>query len=129
MIKTFKRQLGDKGEEIARSYLEKNNYKIIETNFWKPWGELDIIAQLGQDIVFVEVKTKSLGISDKYGLPEEEVNFFKQQKLIRTANLYLIENNYPEDLNWQIDVISVFLNWKTRQAKLQHLKNAVYDGF
>jgi len=126
MSKTLKRQFGDIGETIARKYLEKNKYQIIETNFQKPWGEIDIIASRKKDIIFIEVKTKSSGIGDKYGLPEEEVSWWKQQKIIRTANMYLTEKDYPEDINWQIDVISIFLDWKTRKARIKHFKNAVY---
>ena len=124
-MKTFKQQFGDLGEQIAEKYLEKNHYKILQRNFQKPWGEIDIIAKKGNDIIFIEVKTKSAG-KDNYGLPEEEVNYWKQKKLIRTAETYLIENGLIDDLNYQIDVIAVVLDWKTRKANLRHFKNAVY---
>lgn len=124
-MKTLKRQFGDLGEQIAKKYLEKNKYQILEQNFQKPWGEIDIIAKRGNNIVFIEVKAKSAGIGNEHGLPEEEVNFWKQKKLIRTAQTYLIEHGFEENVNWQIDVISVVLDWQTRKAKLQHLKNAV----
>ncbi|MAG44927.1 YraN family protein [bacterium] len=125
-MKTIKKQFGDLGEQIAQKYLKKNKYQILEQNFQKPWGEIDIIAKLGNDIIFIEVKTKSAGISDEYGLPEEEVNYWKQKKLIRTAETYLMEKDFSENVNWQIDVIAILLYWQTRKAKLRHLKNAVY---
>jgi len=125
-MKTIKKQFGDLGEQIAQKYLKKNKYQILEQNFQKPWGEIDIIAKLGNDIIFIEVKTKSAGISDEYGLPEEEVNYWKQKKLIRTAETYLMEKDFSENVNWKIDVIAILLYWQTRKAKLRHLKNAVY---
>jgi len=116
---TPKRQLGDLGEKIALEYLQKQGYKIIEKNYLRKWGEIDIIAkdQKGQ-IIFIEVKT---------GLQaEENITKQKRERILRTAEIYLLEKKYSSQANWQIDVILVELNYITRKANLRHLKNAVY---
>lgn len=127
---TLKRQLGDLGEKIACDYLKKQGYLILEQNYQKPWGEIDIISQKDKKtIVFIEVKTieKSRGSEmSKKITPETNVHFSKQQKLIRTCQTYLLEKNYPPETAWQIDVIAIELDKQTRLADLRHFKNAVY---
>ena len=124
-----KRKLGDIGEKIAGDYLEKQGYQILERNYRKPWGEIDLIAQKKKEVIFIEVKTRTVqsGQSLKYAYPEENVDFFKKRKLIRTAQTYLNEKNYPPETPWQIDVIALELNLQTRKANLKHFKNAVWQ--
>lgn len=113
--------LGQIGEDIAAQYLQKKGYKILERNYKKPWGEIDIIVKKGKDIVFVEVKT----LSPTTGfLPEEQVTFKKKKILIRTAKLYLAEKRYPANQNWQIDVIGIEMK-DTNKCLLRHTKNAI----
>lgn len=118
---TPKRKIGDLGEKIARKYLGKNGYKIVERNYTKRWGEIDIVASKDKAIIFIEVKTLEKG--SRYGLPEEKVNYFKQQKLLRTAQTYLMEKKYPEDISWQIDLISVELDYRRKKANLRHFRD------
>jgi putative endonuclease len=122
---TIKRKLGDLGEKIAEKYLQENNYQIIKKNYQKRWGEIDIIAKENQEIVFIEVKTRSKGKSDFYGQPQESVNFFKQQKLIKTAKTYIYEKDYPSQTDWRIDVIAIKLDEQNEKTSLNHIKNAV----
>ena len=136
MAKTEKRKKGDVGEGVAFSYLKKNGYKILDRNYSNRFGEIDIIAlrkaQGKQTIVFVEVKTRRVegdkieGDDELY--PERNVDWKKQGKLIRAAEYYLIENKYPDDTSWQIDVIGVELDEEIRKANLRHIKNAVGGG-
>ena len=65
-----KKFLGKKGEKLVVEYLKKHGYKILKTNYRTPFGEADIIAEDGDEIVFVEVKTRT---SDRYGTPAESV--------------------------------------------------------
>ncbi len=122
---TLRRKLGDLGERIAEKYLREKNYQILKKNYQKRWGEIDIIAKENQEIVFVEVKTRTKNKSDFYGQPQDSVNFFKQQKLIKTAKTYLFENDYSSQTNWRIDVIAIKLNEQNKKADLEHIKNAV----
>jgi len=127
---TPKRKLGDIGEKIARGYLKKQGYHILEQNYQKPWGEIDIIAQKNKELIFIEVKTRTVskGQSLRYSpYPEENVGFNKKHKVIRTAQTYLLEKKYPLETPWQIDVIAVELNIQTRKANLKHIKNAIWQ--
>jgi len=123
---TIKRKLGDLGEKIAVDYLKSRGYKILERNFKKPWGEIDIIAQKNKDLIFIEVKTRAFPQGDS-PYPEASVYSLKQQKLIRAAQSYLLEKKYPPEISWQIDVIAIELNQQTRKADLKHIKNAVWQ--
>ncbi len=116
------RKTGDIGEQIAVDYLKDNGYKILERNYQKPWGEIDIIAK-NQGLIFIEVKTRT---NTKIAFPEENVNYNKRRKLIRAAETYLSEKNHSPETSWQIDVIAIELNLKNRKANLKHFKNAVW---
>ncbi len=129
-------KIGVIGENIACKYLVDKGYKIIERNFRNKIGELDIVCKYNSDqeidnngqntskIVFVEVKTLT---PNKTGLnPEENVTFFKQKKLIRTCKLFLATNKIDLDSDWQIDVVSIFLDPEKKKAKIRHTQNAVY---
>lgn len=100
--------LGDKGENLAYDYLKKQGLKILERNYKNKIGEIDIICYNKQDdeICFVEVKTRS---SKEFGLPCEAVNFRKQHKIRKVAELYLIIH---KKLNSKVrfDVLEVLNN-------------------
>lgn len=107
-------EIGKLGEQEARKYLKKNNYKILESNFSCKLGEIDIIAYHKDTIVFVEVKTRK---NNKYGTPAQAVNKYKQKKIIKTALYYLkLKNKYNENIRfdivevWQKDYITKEIN-------------------
>ena len=126
---TEKRKFGDIGEKIACCFLKKRNYSILKTNYQKRIGEIDIIAELGNSLHFIEVKTRTVNSSKKYGLPQEAVTIHKQKRLIKTALFYLLENKYSDDTFWQIDVIAIIIDKNRGTAKINHIKNAVdYDN-
>ena len=81
-----KAEVGRSGEKIVVRYLKKKKYKILETNYRTSFGEADIIAQKGEYLVFVEVKTRS---SELYGSPAEAVDYKKQQRYIKMAEYYI----------------------------------------
>ena len=118
-----KRKIGDEGEKVAEKFLKKNGYSILERNYLKKWGEIDIIAKKEGIICFVEVKAMD---ASRNFLPEQNVNIMKQRRLIRAAQSYLMENKLL-DAPWQIDVIIVNLNYGTRLADVRHIKNAVWE--
>lgn len=121
-----KRQLGDLGEKLAIDYLKEQGYYILGNNYQKPWGEIDIIARHKKNIIFIEVKTRTAS-SRHYAYPEDNVQFPKKQRLIRTAQTYLSEKRYSPETPWQIDVIAVELNLQTRKANLKHIKNTIWQ--
>lgn len=130
---TQKRKTGDAGEDLAAEYLTKNGYKIIERNHWRPWGEIDIVAEKDKILYFIEVKTLvrygsigHFGGDDFDELPEANVTPAKQKKLKKIIATYLNAKNVPEETNWQIDIIGVILDRENGNARINHLKNAVF---
>ena len=121
---TEKRKLGDLGEEIAANYLKNKGYKILARNYQKPWGEIDIVARnvSRETLVFIEVKSQKMALQSH--LPEENVHYFKKKRLEKAVLSYLAENKYPEETDWQIDVIAVEIDLKTRKANVRHIPNA-----
>lgn len=110
--------VGTAGEKAACNYLKKNKYKILERNYRKPFGEIDLIARRGETVSFVEVKTRR---SAEFGLPCEAVTYAKRQRLIRTAYTYIEEMGL--DANYSFDVIEVFHN-NGKIKSVRHIQNA-----
>lgn len=115
-------ELGFLAENIAARYLESGGYKIMDKNYRKPWGEIDITARKGEVVVFVEVKANSQELGGDFN-PEIRVDWKKMAKIKRTALLYLEYELCDMDCEWQIDVISVTFNSTKRTADLKHFKN------
>lgn len=118
-----KSQLGKLGEDVACDFLLENGYKIIDRNFRKPWGELDIIAKApDRTLVFIEVKTVRHYQSQEIQ-PEEQLTKAKLQKLKRTASLYAGHRPelVKEDKGWQIDLIA--LSIKENRYLIKHYEN------
>jgi len=107
------KKLGRLGEEKACKYLKKQGYKILERNYNNPFGEVDIIAQKGDIIAFVEVKTR---LTDKYGAPSEAVNAARKRKYVLAANYYLREK--LDDYIVRFDIIEVF------RGDINHIESA-----
>lgn len=114
----YKKSLGKQGEKIVENYLKEKGYQILDRNYQKRFGEIDLIALSPdkKEIVFIEVKTRK---SKQYGYPEEAVNQKKLEKIQKTGLMWL-EENYETDMHWCIDVISLELSGK---EKITHLKN------
>lgn len=94
------------GEDKACDYLKKLGFKIIERNFRKGYGEIDIIALDKGILVFIEVKTRK---SNQFGSPLEAITYWKVKSIIKTAQYYkMTHRNLPESL--RIDAVAVTLN-------------------
>jgi len=117
---TEKQNIGQLGEDIAVKYLEKHGYKILDRNYRKPWGEIDIVAQQSDELVFIEVKTQNQKFEWR---PEENITFHKKHQLSRIVTTYLKSNKIPEDQNWRIDVLAITLDFKTKNAQIEHIQN------
>ena len=110
------------GEDQAYSYLQKHGYEVIERNFRKSYGEIDIVAidsSLPEKVLaFIEVKTRT---SNTFGSPLEAIGYFKLRSLIKTAQYYkMTHRNLPESL--RIDAVAVILNGKAVE-NIELLKN------
>jgi putative endonuclease len=116
-------EMGRWGEARAKHHLLAQGYVILAENWSCAEGEVDLIAQEGETIVFTEVKTRS---SHRFGRPEEGVTKGKKRRLQRAAWRYLQENGI-EHVDWRIDVIAIDRDEHGRVARLDHYRNAVMD--
>ncbi len=105
------------GESAAARYLIDKGYKITGTNYRSRFGEIDIIAEQGEYIVFVEVKMRSQSFA---GLPREAVDAAKQRRIIKTALTYLSEQSWVKQPRF--DVIEV--KAKNNDIQISHIENA-----
>ena len=112
-----KRAAGASGEQAACDALVRSGIVILARNFRRPTGEIDIIAREKRTILFIEVKARS---SLRFGRPAEAVNRAKQQRILRTALLYLAENGL-EDASVRFDVVEVL------PSGIRHLR-AAFDA-
>lgn len=111
-----KRNLGNGGEQIAVEYLEKMKYQILERNFYCRQGEIDIIAKDKDEIVFIEVKTRT---NSNYGKPSESVNNIKQKHMYKSARYFLYKMDWL-DLFIRFDIVEVFL--ANGKFNINHIK-------
>lgn len=109
------RKLGLEGENKAKRYLIFHGWKILESNFRSPFGEIDIIARKKDVIAFIEVKTR---LTDKYGTPSEAVNEARKRRYISGANYYLCNKNI--DMTVRFDIIEIY------RGSINHIENAFY---
>ena len=116
-----RRDMGILGEKLAKDYLKKRGYRIRETNYRCPEGEIDIVAEHKDYLVFVEVKTRR---SLEFGSPEESVTAGKREKLRLVAACYQqAHDNLPQ--LWRIDVVAIELGQKNQPSRIELIENAV----
>lgn len=125
MPKTEKQKTGNLGENLACRFLEERGFKIVERNYRKKWGELDIVAEKNGVLHFVEVK--SLAVSHKpYAVefrPEDAVRAWKKKRMSRAIRTYLLDHKIPDETDFQIDIAAVFLDFMRKKARIRMLEN------
>lgn len=114
--------IGKIGENIARDFLKRMRFKILETNFRTPFGEIDLIALDKKTLVFVEVKTRT---SKEFGHPYSAITYFKKKSIIKNALHYLYTHK-TENINTRIDVIAINLSENAVFERLEYLKSAIF---
>lgn len=112
-----KKILGRKGEKLAEKFLKKSGMKILKRNYNTPFGEADLISADGDEIVFVEVKTRT---GDSFGEPKEAVTAAKRRRYENIAKFYWLQEG--KEPNVRFDVIEVRADGK--ELKIEHYKNA-----
>src|SRR3989344_211667 len=127
--------VGKIGEDTACKYLEKHGFKIVERNYWKKWGEIDIVAIKDKILHFVEVKSISRGRSASGGGtasydPDfssydaiDNVHPWKVKRLSRAIQTYLLERKVDDEQDWQVDVITIELDFDSRNALVSMLED------
>lgn len=118
-----RQMLGRKGEQMAAQALRERGYRIVEQNFRCRYGEIDLIAEEQDDLVFVEVKTRR---GTAFGRPEEAVTLAKRRKLAEVASYYLDARN-AGDRPWRIDVVAIDFNQDGKFREIRVYPNAVSE--
>ncbi len=112
-------ELGKKGELIARKFLEEIGFQIIETNWRHEKDEIDMVAKDGEELVMVEVKTRS---TRYFGEPSEAVGIAKENFMIRAAEAYL--EIHDINMDTRFDIISIVID--NNAESIEHIKDAFY---
>ena len=98
---TYQKQIGNKGEKIAADYLKEKGYTLLEQQFSTRFGELDLVMDDGESIVFIEVKTRT---SDSFGTPESSITPEKLERIQNAGMIWFQEHPEKDDF-WRIDVV------------------------
>ncbi len=116
-----RRETGNLGEKLAAEFLQKRGYRIVQSNYRCPEGEVDIVARYKNCLVFVEVRTKR---SREFGSPEESITPAKMDKLRRVAAHYRqAHDDIPA--SWRIDVVAIELDRQNQPRRIEHIENAI----
>ena len=123
-------QLGKRGEDLAAGFLRSAGCDILTTNYSCPWGEIDLVARDGEELAFVEVRTRR---TTAFGTPQESITRRKADHLVAAAEHFLQNhgavNGGPVDGNkempWRIDLVSICLTNGTPYPQIDHIKYAV----
>jgi putative endonuclease len=119
-MKGARRQLGNVGEGIAARELARRGYIVRERNWRCPEGELDIVAEQGDTLAFVEVRTRR---GNHFGTPEESITLAKRAHLIASAQAYL--QTHSLDCDWRIDVVAVEMGPRGELLRVDVIENAI----
>ena len=123
-----KQKVGEIGENIAVKFLVKHNFSILERNYTKKWGEIDIVAEKVNKLYFIEVKSVArenvIRETDDYR-PEDNMHPWKLKRLSRTIQTYLLAKKIPDNKEWQTDLLVVFLDIKNKKARVKVVKDII----
>lgn len=146
--KTDKQIVGKIGEDCACEYLKNKGYKIIDRNYLRKWGEIDIVAQNNKKIHFVEVKSVSRETeifpsdkvthvttvaeqsslhgrqNDEYR-PEDNIHPWKLKRLSRVIQSYLLDKDISDDIDWQFDVMTVYIDKEKRISRVFMMEDII----
>jgi putative endonuclease len=118
-IKNYKK--GREGEEIAREYLIKKGFRLIESNYSNKLGEIDLIMVDKDILIFVEVKLK---VGDRFGTPEEMINNHKLNRIRRIAEGFLILEKIAKSYQrYRIDAVCIVLDENKNVERINHYEN------
>lgn len=134
MAITKRRKIGNLGEDLASKYLLSKGFTILERNFSRKCGEIDIVTLKADELCFIEVKSVSREMALWPGSdvshetnyrPEDNVNDLKLNKIKRTIRVYLMEKKLKESYNWNFALITVFLDFKRRISRVNMIKDII----
>lgn len=130
---TEKRKLGNLGEDLASRFLIKHGFIILDRNYLRKCGELDIIASKDNLLHFIEVKSISCEIKKDVSdettntnyRPEDNVHAWKLGRISKTIQVYLLDKNVSDETNWQFDVVTVYIDKDNIVSRVKMLENVV----
>lgn len=106
---TEKESLGKLGEDLACQYLRKKGYKIVERNYRRPWGELDVVT-ISPEKILVLVEVKTVQSAPPMITGEDQFTRAKSKKFKRAAELYANSSKQLTDRGWRVDLITILVN-------------------
>ena len=115
-----RKELGAWGEDLACQYLKENGINIIDKNVHTPYGEIDLVGELNESILFIEVKTRR---NCTYGFPEGSINQRKAEHMVNSA-LAFMQKRANALQPWRIDVVAILIN-KNKSVNIKWFKNAI----
>ncbi len=125
-------KIGEIGENIAVKFLVKHGFSILDRNYTKKWGEIDIIAEKDSKLYFIEVKSVSrsdLGSVSQETLdaykPEDNMHPWKLKRMSRTIQTYLLNKKIEDEKEWQVDLLVVFLDIKDKKARVKVVSDII----
>lgn len=129
-MKTEKRRFGDFGESVALKFLMKRGFALVERNYLRPWGEIDLIVKRGDEFHFVEVKstvtyeTGDHSVNHETMRPEDNIHPHKLERMHKAIQTYSVENRIL-DSQACIDAVIVRISSDRKRAKVTFLENIV----
>lgn len=116
-------KIGELGEKIAEKFLMKRNFNILDRNYTKKYGEIDIVAEKEDKVYFIEVKAVTRDLSrenskDNYRA-EDNMHPWKMKRLARTIQAWQLSHKDYDDKDWQIDLMVVILDIPKRKARVK----------
>ena len=123
----YNRLIGNIGEDIACTWLVKRDFLIIDRNYNKKWGEIDIVAAKDKIIHFIEVKSVTIKENEatRGHRPEENVHELKVRRLKRVIQTYLLEKKLGLGAEFKFHVVVVYMNSSTRRARINFLEDII----
>ena len=131
-------KIGEIGENIATKFLVKHGFSILDRNYTKKWGEIDIVAEKENRLYFVEVKSvsretldtfipKSYSDSDEryQHRPEDNMHPWKLKRMARTIQTYLLSKKISDEKEWQVDLLIVYICQKEKRARIKVVSDII----
>ena len=120
---------GEIGENIACKFLVKQGFSIIDRNYTKKWGEIDIVAEKQNKLYFIEVKSVSrdLNVSRETDTwrAEDNMHPWKMKRMSRTIQTYLLSKKIPDNKEWQVDLLVIYLDLNNKKAKIKRIEDLI----
>jgi len=123
-------KIGELGENIAVRFLMKQKFIIVDRNYTKKWGELDIVAEKNNKLHFVEVKSVSRDLTfvsreTNTWRAEDNMHPWKLKRMSRTIQTYLLSKRIPDEKEWEVDLLVVYLDLKNKKAKVKLVNDII----